>query len=108
MSMSKLSSSAAISGRRKFPYQGVNCLSDGLMHKTCAGLKRRKTGLSDIHDVLANGEEIRNAVVCPWARPLSFAVELPHCEHDNRHHGETIRTINFPHSTKAASTSRAF
>jgi hypothetical protein len=55
----------------------VNCLSDGFMHKTCAGAEEKKTGLSDIHDVLANGEQIRNAVVCPRVRPSSFAVELP-------------------------------
>ena len=47
------------------------------MHKTCAGAEEKKTGLSDIHDVLANGEQIRNAVVSPRVRPSSFAVELP-------------------------------
>ena len=39
--------------------------------------EEKKTGLSDVHDVLANGEQIRNAVVCPRVRPSSFAVELP-------------------------------
>ena len=39
--------------------------------------EEKKTGLSDVHDVLANGEQIRNAVVGPRVRPSSFAVELP-------------------------------
>ena len=36
----------------------------------------KDTGLSDIHDMLANEEQVRIAVVCPDLRPLSFAVEI--------------------------------
>jgi hypothetical protein len=86
----------------------VNCLSDGFIAQHLRVVEEKKTGLSDVHDVLANGEQIRNAVVCPRVRPSSFAVELPIVNliiaSTERPYVQSISQ----HSTKAASSSRAF